>query len=268
MSTAIATAEPVMGTSATVSIPGFPSQTPHRQATDAASLCKQIVLQTAMKIQGRKYVRVEGWQAICNCFGCVASSVHVERIDGGVRAIGQVRRMSDGLVLAEAEGFVGDEERVWSRRDEYAKRAMAQTRAISRACRSAFAFVVAMMDAGLETTPAEEITGYDGPGERVRVRPKFSHQDSAPAGGIVRERFQAAIEDRGPEASSPHQATSDDMQRARLAINRSSSPEELLGYRERIVQKAETGFFSGSQRDELVALIDGKASFVGEEVTQ
>jgi hypothetical protein len=34
---------------------------------------------------------------------------------------------------------------------------MAQTRAISRACRSAFAFVVTMMDAGLETTPAEEV---------------------------------------------------------------------------------------------------------------
>jgi hypothetical protein len=34
---------------------------------------------------------------------------------------------------------------------------MAQTRAISRACRSAFAFVVTYMDAGLETTPAEEV---------------------------------------------------------------------------------------------------------------
>src|SRR3546814_8677098 len=34
---------------------------------------------------------------------------------------------------------------------------MAQTRAISRACRSAFAHVVVMMKAGLETTPAEEI---------------------------------------------------------------------------------------------------------------
>jgi hypothetical protein len=60
-------------------------------------------------------------------------------------------------VIAEAEGFVGDDERTWNKRDEYAKRAMAQTRAISRACRSAFAFVVTYMDAGLETTPAEEV---------------------------------------------------------------------------------------------------------------
>jgi hypothetical protein len=34
---------------------------------------------------------------------------------------------------------------------------MAQTRAMSRAARSAFAHVVTLMDAGLATTPAEEV---------------------------------------------------------------------------------------------------------------
>jgi hypothetical protein len=36
----------------------------HRQATDVAGVCKDIVHQTAQSIGGRKYVRVEGWQAI------------------------------------------------------------------------------------------------------------------------------------------------------------------------------------------------------------
>jgi hypothetical protein len=130
---------------------------PHRQATDVAKLCKDIVTNTAQNIQGRRYVRVEGWQSIANAFGCVASAKDVERTDTGFRAIGQVRKMDTGIVICEAEGFVGDDERTWAERDEYAKRAMAQTRAISRACRSAFAFVVTMMDAGLETTPAEEV---------------------------------------------------------------------------------------------------------------
>jgi hypothetical protein len=129
----------------------------HRQATEVASLCKEIVTKTAQNIQGRRYVRVEGWQSVANAFGCVASAKDVERTETGFRAIGQVRKMDTGAVIAEAEGFVGDDERTWSKRDEYAKRAMAQTRAISRACRSAFAFVVTMMDAGLETTPAEEV---------------------------------------------------------------------------------------------------------------
>jgi hypothetical protein len=135
----------------------------YRTATDVAGVCKAIVVQTAVNIQGRKYVRVEGWQAIAVAHGCIAGARDVERITGGVRAIGEVRRGTDGVVLASAEGFVGDDEDTWGKRAEYAKRAMAQTRAISRACRSAFAHVVVMMNAGLETTPAEEVPagGFD-----------------------------------------------------------------------------------------------------------
>jgi hypothetical protein len=156
---------------------------PHRQATDVAKLCKDIVTNTAQNIQGRRYVRVEGWQSIANAFGCVASAKDVERTDTGFRAIGQVRKMDTGIVICEAEGFVGDDERTWAKRDEYAKRAMAQTRAISRACRSAFAFVVTMMDAGLETTPAEEVPheGFsDGP-RVITHTPSTYSRPSAPA---------------------------------------------------------------------------------------
>ncbi len=159
----------------------------YRASTDAAALCREIVLASAMEIQKRKYVKVEGWQAIAIAHGCTGSARDVERVEGGVRAIGEVRRMSDGAVIAEAEGFVGEDEPVWfggeaegwewgakrgekvkvmkthPKRPDYAIRAMAQTRAISRACRSAFAHVVVMMNAGLSTTPAEEvpIDGFD-----------------------------------------------------------------------------------------------------------
>lgn len=139
----------------------------YRRSTDAAGLCGEIVKKTAKPIQGRKYVPVEGWQAIAIAHGCAASARDVERIDGGVRAIGEVRRMCDGQVIAIAEGFVGEDEPTWyggrsgnktlPKRAYYAIRAMAQTRAISRACRSAFAHVVVMIDAGLSTTPAEEV---------------------------------------------------------------------------------------------------------------
>lgn len=128
-----------------------------RTSTDAAGLCKEIVVATARNIQGRKYVQVEGWQAIAIAHGCTASAENVERIEGGFRATGVVKRMSDGFVIATGEGFVGDDEKMWANRPVYARRAMAQTRAISRACRAAFAHVVVMMNAGLQTTPAEEI---------------------------------------------------------------------------------------------------------------
>lgn len=146
----------------------------YRVSTDAAELCKAMVVASAQEIQGRRYIKVEGWQAIAVAHGCAASARDVRRVDGGISAIGEVRRMSDGVVIAEAEGFVGEDEETWfggvnrwgkqqPKRADYAIRAMAQTRAISRACRSAFAHVVVMMNAGLSTTPAEEVPigGFD-----------------------------------------------------------------------------------------------------------
>ncbi len=130
-----------------------------RRATDVAGVCGEIVKRTAQQIQGKKYVKVEGWQSIANAFGCVASARDVEEVQGGFRAIGEVRRLSDGVVISTGEGFVGDDEKTWASRPIFARRAMVQTRAISRACRAAFAFVVVMIDSNLSTTPAEEMEG-------------------------------------------------------------------------------------------------------------
>ena len=139
-------------------------------STNAAHLCKQIVQERAINLQGKKYVPVEGWQAIALAHGCVASAENVRHVEGGIAADGVIRRMSDGVEIARAEGFVGEDEPVWyggrtgsgkilPKRPEFAIRAMAQTRGISRAGRSAFAHVVVMMAVGLETTPYEEMQG-------------------------------------------------------------------------------------------------------------
>lgn len=144
----------------------------YRQSTNAATLCKAIVLQTVQKIQGKRYVPCVGWQAIAVAHGCTASARAVEVVDGGVRAIGEVRRMDTGAVIAEAEGFVGDDEKMWASRPMYARRAMAQTRAISRACRSAFAHVLVMIDKDLGTTPAEEVPDQGWAGSKGDVDPQ------------------------------------------------------------------------------------------------
>lgn len=133
----------------------------HRRATDVAGLVKAIVLGKAVQIGPRKYVPVDAYQAIANAMGCVASARDVKRIEGGYTAVGEVRRISDMAVLAEGEGFVGDDEPKWRNGPEYARRSMVQTRAIGRACRAAFAFVVPMIDLGLSSTPAEEMEGIN-----------------------------------------------------------------------------------------------------------
>jgi hypothetical protein len=169
----------------------------YRASTDAAGLCREIVLKTAMEIQGRKYVKVEGWQAIAIAHGCTGSARDVEAVEGGVRAIGEIRRMSDGSVIAEAEGFVGEDEPTWyggevttkwgkktlPKRPDYAIRAMAQTRAISRACRSAFAHVVVLIDANLSTTPAEEVPA-DGFADREPPRQEQKPTQAPPAARV------------------------------------------------------------------------------------
>ncbi len=177
----------------------------YRASTEAATLCKEIVVNTATVIQGRKYVGVEGWQAIALAHGCAAGSRDVERVEGGVRAVGEIRRMSDGGLIATAEGFVGEDEPTWyggdngrgktlPKRPDYAIRAMAQTRAISRACRSAFAHVVVMMNAGLATTPAEEVPaeGFDT-GERQEPKIAGIHK--------IKERLRA-LQTEGDEAEN------------------------------------------------------------------
>ena len=171
---------------------------PHRQATDVAGICKEIVLKTAQNIQGRKYVRVEGWQSIANAFGCVASAKNVTRCETGITAVGQVRNMATGIVIAEAEGFVGFSEKTWGGREEYAQRAMAQTRAISRACRSAFAFVVTMMDAGLETTPAEEVPS-EGFSDNHRPAPRVVDAEVIQPRIVSRELVSGETKCSAPE---------------------------------------------------------------------
>lgn len=150
-----------------------------RRATDVAGVCREIVLRTAQSIPGsdRKHVKVEGWESIAAAYGYATGSgdVEPEMRDGklvGFKAKGYLRRLSDGVVVAEAEGFTGEDEPIWAggglnkktgkpheRRPEYARRAMAQTRAISRVCRGVFAFVVTLIDNKLSTTPAEEMDG-------------------------------------------------------------------------------------------------------------
>lgn len=140
------------------------------RAKDVASVCAEIVKRTAMEIRGRKYVKVEGWASLAAAYGCVPSIREVVEEERGVKAVAELKR-SDGAVVAVAEGFCGLDEPEWANRAMYARRGMAQTRAISRVCRTAFAFVVTLIDSDLQTTPAEEIPHSDASTAVVQAAP-------------------------------------------------------------------------------------------------
>ena len=208
----------------------------HRAATDAAGLCRDLVLKTAMKIQGRRYVQVEGWQTIANAFGCVASAKNVQRIEGGFTAIGQIIRLADGVVIAEAEGYVGDDESTWSKRPVFARRAMAQTRAMSRACRSAFAFVVTLMDAGLETTPAEEMT----------------HVIEERSVAIDRKNVAAKVVEVTSVPRIEEQSPSDVFDKAASAIVRAKTVDRCETLRAMLDERRASGLLTNFEFDNLV----------------
>lgn len=184
-----------------------------RQATDVAHLCREIVLKCVVVIGERRYVKVEGWMAISVAHGCIASIKSVEMVPGeGVKCVAEIRRIEDQAILASAEGFVGMDEPDWyggevtrlnkrkrppveetmmvKKRPDYAIRAMAQTRGISRVLRAGFSHVLVLIDHKLETIPANEITDLDHPGDdddgdrpqRPDHFPKSSEKKTAAAG--------------------------------------------------------------------------------------
>ena len=139
---------------------------------NVANACREIVMQCSVKLQGKQYIQAEGWQALANLSGYSPRIDSVEELEGGdIRAVCSLVRLSDGEVIARAEGYVGTDERTWANRPRYARRAMAQTRATSRACRSALAFLVPLISSNLSTTPAEEI-----PVESSGSIPEVEHQ--------------------------------------------------------------------------------------------
>jgi len=65
--------------------------------------------------------------------------------------------MASGTKFSFVEHECSREESSWAERDRYALLSMAETRAASKACRMAFAWVVVLAGEGFATTPSEEM---------------------------------------------------------------------------------------------------------------
>ena len=107
-------------------------------------------------IQGRKYVRVEGWNTLGALLGIVPREVSVSTdADGGYEAVVELVRVYDGMVIGRGSAICGMDERTWKTRDAYARRSMAITRATGKAFRLGFSWIMTL--AGYEPTPWEEM---------------------------------------------------------------------------------------------------------------
>ncbi len=147
-------------------------------AKQVAELIRDVIRQQklAVRIQGRDYVRCEGWTALGALMGLMPREVEVRRTETpqGYEAVVEVVRVADGRVLSRASAICARDEPQWRDRPEYAVRSMAVTRATSKAFRLVYSWVMAL--AGYEPTPAEEMVDV------VTVQPAANSKDDSDMG--------------------------------------------------------------------------------------
>lgn len=172
------------------------------KARDVANALKGVIRSQGLisNIQGREYVRVEGWTLLGTMLGVFPVNVWTREKENGWEARVEARNMQ-GVVLGAAEAECTRDERTWSGRDSYALRSMAQTRATSKALRMPLGFVVTL--AGFEATPAEEMTfANDAPKQREIPQVAPPH---CPDHGLTKF-VKGGIRQSGPKKGEPYRA--------------------------------------------------------------
>lgn len=141
-------------------------------AQQKATLIRQTVERAGciQNIQGKKYVKVEGWDMLAQICGARAIVTSVESLDDGSYLASAELRATDGRLLQTAQMLCGDKsDPMWANRPKYAKLSMVQTRVRGKVCRMEFGALMAM--GGLLPTPAEEMTA-DEPVKVIDPQPE------------------------------------------------------------------------------------------------
>lgn len=175
------------------------------QATEVATALGGVIEQQKLfsNIQGKRFVKCEGWTTLAAMLGVTPREVSVTEQDGIFTATVALCRLVDGAEVGRASAECGSPDELdrknrplWANRPRYARRSMALTRATAKACRLSFSWVMAM--SGFEVTPAEEIPAEEahdqGTGEVLD--PASDGQlkvvlEEAARAGLTKETFPA-----------------------------------------------------------------------------
>lgn len=131
-----------------------------QRATDIANKLTPIIDNAKLyrEIGGKKHVYAEGWTTMAALLGVFPSTVYARRIEREGEIVYEAKvvlRHLSGYEVGAGEAICSSRERNWSNRDEYAIKSMAQTRAVGKACRLSFSWIMAL--AGYAAAPAEEM---------------------------------------------------------------------------------------------------------------
>lgn len=155
-----------MSASPLVPVPAQPMALVH-EGNALASLCRESVLRNVVDIKGKNFLKVEGWMSISSAAQCTVEILSVKDVVrnkcgqplSGLEAEAVLKRDSDGYILTRGFATVMEDEypepELVPYNSMYAK---VQSRAISRACRHKFSFVLSFIpDKHIEATPYDEV---------------------------------------------------------------------------------------------------------------
>ena len=128
--------------------------------------CKLYVV-----INGNKYVFVTGWNIMLSMLGIAAKPVINEEIirkdETACKCLVELYSAKSGKVVGSGWGFCSSKEPRRSKDIEHCIQSMAQTRALGKAARLSFAWIMKL--AGYEPTPAEEMDGIEAPSSSAPI---------------------------------------------------------------------------------------------------
>ena len=132
------------------------------QVAIVKALAPQITSRYCIPLQGKQYVQVSGATLLANAMGYTVQEVEVKRVDfgGGVtgwEATCAVLDLETGMVIGRGSGIVTDDEKPWGTRPQFARRAMASTRAAGRALRLCLGHLFCYLGDKVASTTAEEM---------------------------------------------------------------------------------------------------------------
>jgi len=175
-------------------------------ATRVATALKKVVTDRRLfsSIQGKEYVRVEGWTTLGAMLGVLPREVETKRLeDGSFEAKVDLVRSSDGMVIGGASALCGMDEPKWASKPDYARRSMAVTRATGKAYRLGFSWIMEL--AGYASTPAEEMDFIDAEakpvpatnGTKAKSETVTEFWQTVKDQGLSREDGQRAVQECG-----------------------------------------------------------------------
>ena len=126
------------------------------------ALAPQVLSRYSIQLQGKTYVQVAGATLIANAMGYTVREVEVKRVDfgGGVtgwEATAEILDLETGTIIGRGAGIVTDVGKAWGARPQFARRAMAPTRAAGRALRLSMGHLFAYLGDKVQTVTLEEM---------------------------------------------------------------------------------------------------------------